>query len=169
MQTRIVSRSAKAIYKDLETQLKTTGQSFDKLRASRTARAIVGTLADALAVNEDEVIPKALLAKNLGAESIDYLDIEFKLEQALPELRRILDIANQRTIVPVEWNPETGRQRYSKSQLTSIKDKFKGIYDNLHLDKKTKFDKTRESGYFIEGLTVRGLARHVYDELGKHL
>lgn len=39
-------------------------------------------LVDALAVDEDEVTMQAVLTKDLGAESIDFLDIVFKLEQA---------------------------------------------------------------------------------------
>jgi acyl carrier protein len=39
-------------------------------------------LVDALAVDEDEVTPTAALTTDLGAESIDFLDIVFKLEQA---------------------------------------------------------------------------------------
>jgi acyl carrier protein len=39
-------------------------------------------LIDALGVDEDEVTPKARLTADLGAESIDFLDISFKLEQA---------------------------------------------------------------------------------------
>lgn len=38
-------------------------------------------LVDALAVDEDEVTPSASLVRDLGAESIDFLDIVFKLEQ----------------------------------------------------------------------------------------
>lgn len=39
-------------------------------------------LVDALAVDEEEVTPEARLTSDLGAESIDFLDIGFKLEQA---------------------------------------------------------------------------------------
>jgi acyl carrier protein len=39
-------------------------------------------LVDALAVDADEVTMDAVLTKDLGAESIDFLDIVFKLEQA---------------------------------------------------------------------------------------
>jgi len=39
-------------------------------------------LVDALAVDEDEVTAEASLTGDLGAESIDFLDIVFKLEQA---------------------------------------------------------------------------------------
>ncbi|MBL9002475.1 MAG: acyl carrier protein [Phycisphaerae bacterium] len=39
-------------------------------------------LVDALAVDEDEVKMDSVLTADLGAESIDFLDIVFKLEQA---------------------------------------------------------------------------------------
>lgn len=39
-------------------------------------------LVDALGVDEDEVTPQATLVGDLGAESIDFLDIVFKLEKA---------------------------------------------------------------------------------------
>jgi acyl carrier protein len=39
-------------------------------------------LVDALGVDEDEVIPTARIGADLGAESIDYLDIVFRLEKA---------------------------------------------------------------------------------------
>ena len=39
------------------------------------------TLEDALGVDEDEVSPEATLAGDLGAESIDFLDIVFRLEK----------------------------------------------------------------------------------------
>lgn len=39
-------------------------------------------LAGALAVDDDQVQPKAKLNADLGAESIDYLDITFQLEKA---------------------------------------------------------------------------------------
>jgi acyl carrier protein len=39
-------------------------------------------LVDALGVDEDEVVPGAKIGGDLGAESIDYLDIVFRLEKA---------------------------------------------------------------------------------------
>ena len=39
------------------------------------------TLVDALGVDEDEVTPEATLQGDLGAESIDFLDIVFRLEK----------------------------------------------------------------------------------------
>ena len=46
---------------------------FEKVQAS---------LEDALGVDDDEVTPEATLVGDLGAESIDFLDIVFKLEKA---------------------------------------------------------------------------------------
>ncbi len=43
---------------------------------------ILEVLVDALGVDDDEVTPDASLTADLGAESIDFLDIVFKLEQA---------------------------------------------------------------------------------------
>ena len=40
------------------------------------------TLVDALGVDDDEVTPTATLMGDLGAESIDFLDIVFRLEKA---------------------------------------------------------------------------------------
>ena len=39
-------------------------------------------LGDALGVDEEEVVPEATLQGDLGAESIDFLDIVFRLEKA---------------------------------------------------------------------------------------
>lgn len=39
-------------------------------------------LVDALGVDEEEVTPEATMVGDLGAESIDFLDIVFKLEKA---------------------------------------------------------------------------------------
>lgn len=51
----------------------TRDEIFEKVRT---------ILVDALAVDEDDVAMESILTKDLGAESIDFLDIVFKLEQA---------------------------------------------------------------------------------------
>ena len=43
---------------------------------------VQSALVDALGVDEDEVTPTARLVGDLGAESIDFLDIVFRLEKA---------------------------------------------------------------------------------------
>jgi acyl carrier protein len=43
---------------------------------------VQSALVDALGVDDDEVTPEATMVGDLGAESIDFLDIVFKLEKA---------------------------------------------------------------------------------------
>ena len=42
---------------------------------------VTATMVDALGVDDDEVSPDATLVDDLGAESIDFLDIVFRLEK----------------------------------------------------------------------------------------
>jgi len=51
----------------------TRDEIYDKVKA---------VLVDALGVDDDEVTPEATLRGDLGAESIDFLDIVFRLEKA---------------------------------------------------------------------------------------
>jgi acyl carrier protein len=51
----------------------TKEEVFEKIRAA---------LVDALGVDEEDVTPPATLVGDLGAESIDFLDIVFRLEKA---------------------------------------------------------------------------------------
>jgi acyl carrier protein len=51
----------------------TKTEIFDKIKTS---------LVEALGVDEEEVTPQATLVGDLGAESIDFLDIVFRLEKA---------------------------------------------------------------------------------------
>jgi acyl carrier protein len=45
-------------------------------------KKVQGVLVDALSVDEEEVTPEAIIKDDLGAESIDFLDISFRLEKA---------------------------------------------------------------------------------------
>lgn len=51
----------------------TKQEVFEKVRTA---------LVDALSVDEDEVTPQATMVGDLGAESIDFLDIVFRLEKS---------------------------------------------------------------------------------------
>jgi acyl carrier protein len=59
-------------YLDAEDPMPTYDEIFEKVQA---------TLVDALGVDEDEVTHDATLQGDLGAESIDFLDIVFRLER----------------------------------------------------------------------------------------
>ena len=56
---------------------------------------VQGVLTDALGVDAEEVSPEKTLQGDLGAESIDFLDIVFRLEKAF-SIKRILRV-NPRT------------------------------------------------------------------------
>jgi acyl carrier protein len=45
-------------------------------------KKVQGVLVDALGVDEEEVTPTSIIKDDLGAESIDFLDIMFRLEKA---------------------------------------------------------------------------------------
>ena len=45
-------------------------------------KKVQAVLVDALGVDEEEVTPQAIIKNDLGAESIDFLDISFRLEKA---------------------------------------------------------------------------------------
>src|SRR5438105_4957881 len=45
-------------------------------------KKVQAVLVDSLGADEDEVTPKAVIIDDLGAESIDFLDISFRLEKA---------------------------------------------------------------------------------------
>ncbi len=50
--------------------------------AEEVFEKVQAALVDALGVEDDEVTPEATMVGDLGAESIDFLDIVFKLEKA---------------------------------------------------------------------------------------
>ena len=55
---------------------------FMAMTRQQILQEVQGVLIDALGVDEDEVTPDATLMADLGAESIDFLDIVFRMEKA---------------------------------------------------------------------------------------
>lgn len=62
--------------------------------ASDYLPAVQAAIADALGIDEAEAVPEATLLGQLGAESIDLLDILFRLERASSVKITVADIAN---------------------------------------------------------------------------
>src|SRR6478752_6355010 len=60
----------------------TQGTTNMALSRDEIYEKVQGVLVDALGVDDDEVSPTATLQGDLGAESIDFLDIVFRLEKA---------------------------------------------------------------------------------------
>ena len=61
----------------------TTLNATREWRRAEVEASVRGILANSLAVPEAEVTPGASLVRDLGAESIDFLDIGFKVQQTL--------------------------------------------------------------------------------------
>src|SRR5882757_11119242 len=54
----------------------------DTMTREEIYKKVQAVLVDALGVDEEEVTPSAVIRDDLGAESIDFLDIVFRLEKA---------------------------------------------------------------------------------------
>ena len=113
-------------------------------------------LVDALAVDEDEVTPTATLVGDLGAESIDFLDIVFKLEQVFS-----IKIG-QGELFPegVTQDPEYVREgKVTSKGLAALKERLP------HVDF-SAFEKDPQVGKVAQVFTVETLVRFVERKLG---
>jgi acyl carrier protein len=112
-------------------------------------------LVDALGVDDDEVTPEATLVGDLGAESIDFLDIVFKLEKAF-------DIQIPRE----ELSPEdilTNSQYVEDGKVTAeglVELKKRMPWANL-----AEFEKNPRVQDFGNLLTVQDMVRYVESKL----
>lgn len=114
-------------------------------------------LVDALAVDEEEVTPQATLTGDLGAESIDFLDIVFKLEQAFG-----IKIG-QGELFPenVAQDPEYVREgKVTAKGIAALKEKLP------HVDF-THFEQNPQIGKVAEVFTVDAIVRFVERRLQK--
>ena len=126
----------------------TQDEVFQKIRT---------VLMDALAVDEDEVTMDAVLTKDLGAESIDFLDIVFKLEQAFG-----IKIS-QGELFPdnVAQDPEYVKDgRVTEKGVAALKARMP------HVDF-TQFEKDPQLANVGNVFTVSALVRFVQGKLGK--
>lgn len=121
---------------------------FDKVR---------DVLVNVLAVDEEDVTPTATLTGDLGAESIDFLDIIFRLEQAFG-----FKIA-QGELFPdnVSQDPEYVRDgKVTAKGIATLKDRLP------HVDF-TQFEKDPQIGKVGEIFTVDAVVKFVERKLGK--
>ncbi len=119
---------------------------YDKVRTA---------LVDALGVGEEEVTPEATLVGDLGAESIDFLDIVFRLEKAF-------DIKIPRgELFPEDILNNAEFVHDGKVTATGI-DKLK---QRLPFADLTKFEANPVVQDFVLVLTVQDLVRYVEGKL----
>ena len=115
-----------------------------------------GSLVDALGVDEEEVAPQARLVGDLGAESIDFLDIVFRLEKAF-------DIKIPRG----ELFPEdilTNAQYVQNGRLTA--EGLTQLAQRMPFADLTSFSANPAVQDFGNLLTVQDLCRYVESKVG---
>ena len=119
-------------------------------------RKVSSTLVEALNIDEDEIKPASTLAGDLGAESIDFLDIVFRLErefgikipreELFPEVAQTSDIELLRD------------GKYTAKGLAELK-------KSLPFANFDDFEKNPEAALFGNLFTVDMTARFVQDKL----
>lgn len=120
---------------------------FEKVQAA---------LVDALGVDDDEVTPEATLVGDLGAESIDFLDIVFRLEKSF-------DIEIPRA----ELFPEdilTNAQYVQEGRVTS--EGVAELKKRMSFADLTKFEADPVVQNFGNLLTVSDMCRYIETKVG---
>ncbi|MEX2216241.1 MAG: acyl carrier protein [Phycisphaeraceae bacterium] len=116
---------------------------------------VQGVLVDALGVDDEDVTPQAKLVRDLGAESIDFLDIVFRLEKAFSI-----------KIDQKEMFPENVLQdpSYVKEGLVTD-DGMKVLSERLPHVNLAEFDKSRVVEEFSNVFTVEAIVKFVQIKL----
>jgi len=119
-------------------------------------------LEEALGVDEDEITPGASLTADLEAESIDYLDIQFRLEKTFSADGKPFKI-EQGELFPENLmeNPEWVQGgRFTDAGMTMLKQRMP------HVDFED-FEGTREVAKVAELITVESLVDFVDRKLSR--
>jgi acyl carrier protein len=114
-------------------------------------------LVDALGVDEDEVTPDAVLRDDLGAESIDFLDIQFRLEKTFgikinkgemfsPELANDPNFVQNDTITPQGIAELKTRMPFANVAMLEADPKLENMSKLFTVDMIAKFVETKLSG-----------------------
>lgn len=94
-------------------------------------------LVEALGVDDEEVVAEAVLTKDLGAESIDFLDIIFRLEKAF-NLKIPRDDLFPQSIVSNKEYVENGKLK--PAGLQALREKYPYLNTNGVESKLDSFD-----------------------------
>jgi acyl carrier protein len=136
-----------------ETNVMTREDIFEKIQ---------GILEEALGVDEDEITMDASLTRDLEAESIDFLDIQFQIEKAFSTDERPFKI-QQGELFPENFmeNAEWVRNgKFTDAGMTMIRERMP------HVDF-SSFDDDRAVDKVSELFTVKGLVDFVETKLAK--
>ncbi len=119
-------------------------------------------LEEALGVDEEDITPEASLTADLGAESIDVLDIQFRLEKAFSMPQKPFKVA-QGELFPENLleNPDwVQNSRFTDAGMKMLRDRMP------HVDF-TKFDTTRSVEKVAEQITVESLVDFVERKMAR--
>jgi acyl carrier protein len=125
----------------------TKAEVFEKVRTA---------LIDALGVDEDDVTPQATMVGDLGAESIDFLDIVFRLEKAfgieIPRSELFPDdvLTNATYVADGKVTPEGVEELKRRMPFADL----------------SKFEKNPVVQDFGNLLTVNDLCRYIESKVG---
>ncbi len=117
-------------------------------------------LAEALGTDEEEITPEASLTRDLGAESIDFLDIVFRLEKKFSTSDRPFKI-EQGELFPdnLMENPEWVREgKFTDAGMTMLRERMP------HVDFE-QFDEDRDANKASEVFTVQSIVDFVERKL----
>ena len=113
-------------------------------------------LVDALGVDEEDVTPEATMVGDLGAESIDFLDIVFKLEKAFNiEIPR-KELSPEDILTNAEFVKDG---KVTPAGITELKKRMPFV--NF-----TKFEANPNVREFSNLMTVGDLCRYVESKVG---
>lgn len=119
-------------------------------------------LEEALGVDDDEISPEASLTADLGAESIDVLDIQFRLEKTFSTPQKPFKVA-QGELFPENLleNPDWVQNgRFTDAGMSMLRERMP------HVDF-TKFDTTRQVEQVAEQITVESLVDFVERKMAR--
>ncbi len=120
---------------------------FEKVKAA---------LVDALGVDEDEVSPTATMVGDLGAESIDFLDIVFRLEKAFGIKIPRGELFPEDVLSSTEYVADG---RLNAAGLAALKARMP--FADL-----SKFEANPSVQNFANTLTVEDMVRYVQSKVG---
>ena len=114
-------------------------------------------LDDALGVDEDEVTPDASLTADLGAESIDFLDIVFRLEKTFDFKISQGELFPENLSENPDWVSDG---KLTDAGLAMLKDRM------THVDFTEIASGDRELSKLADSITVTSLVNFVENKLG---
>ena len=114
-------------------------------------------LVDALAVDEEEVTPEATMVGDLGAESIDFLDIVFRLEKTFNFKISQGELFPENLSENPDWVSDG---KLTDSGLAMLKDRM------THVDFTEIENGDRELSKLADSITVNSLVNFVENKLG---